>query len=106
MQAARDLLFGVKPRISADSVCLDCKRAGNVCVLVTRGEPCMGPVTRTGCGALCPSFGRACYACFGPSEQVNDASLARRLAGLGLTGDAARQRFLFITPAAFEGKIK
>lgn len=106
MQAARDLLFGVKPRISADSVCLDCKRAGNVCVLVTKGEPCMGPVTRTGCGALCPSFGRACYACFGPSEQVNDASLARRLTGLGLTGDAARQRFLFITPAAFEGKIK
>lgn len=99
MQAARDLLFGVKPRNPADSVCLDCKRAGNVCVLVSRGEPCMGPVTRTGCGALCPAFGRACFACFGPSEQVNGAAFARRLLGLGLTADAMRQRFLFITPA-------
>lgn len=100
MQATRDLLFGVKPKNVADSVCLDCKRAGNVCVLVSRGEPCMGPVTRTGCGALCPSFGRACYACFGPSEQVNGKAFAQRLTGLGLTADAVRGRFLFITPAA------
>ena len=100
MQATRDLLLGVRPRTSGDSVCLDCKRAGNVCVLVTTGEACMGPVTRTGCGALCPSFGRACYACFGPSEQVNGAALGRRLLGLGLTPAAVRQRFLFITAAA------
>ena len=105
MQATRDLLFGVKPHVSGDSVCLDCKRAGNVCVLVTRGEPCMGPVTQTGCGALCPSFGRACYACFGPAEQVNGASLGQRLSGLGLPLQAVRQRFLFITPAAFAGRI-
>jgi coenzyme F420-reducing hydrogenase gamma subunit len=98
MQATRDLLFGVKPRDIGDSVCLDCKRAGNVCVLVSRGDPCMGPGTRAGCGALCPSFGRACYACFGPSEQVNGAAFARRLLGLGLTADGVRQRFLFITP--------
>ncbi len=100
MQATRDLLFGVRPREVGDSVCLDCKRAGNVCVLVTQGEPCMGPVTRTGCGALCPSFGRACYACFGPGEQVNGAALGRRLAGLGLAPDEIARRFLFITPAA------
>jgi coenzyme F420-reducing hydrogenase gamma subunit len=100
MQASRDLLFGVKPKSTADSLCLDCKRAGKVCVLVSRGEPCMGPVTRTGCGALCPSFGRACYACFGPSELVNGAGFTRRLVGLGLTAHAVRQRFSFITPAA------
>jgi len=100
MQATRDLLFGVRPHDLSDSVCLDCKRAGNVCVLVTKGAPCMGPVTRTGCGALCPAFGRACYACFGPSEQVNGAALGRRLSGLGLTPQAVQQRFLFITAAA------
>lgn len=106
MQATRDLLFGVKPRNTADSVCLDCKRAGNVCVLVSRGEPCMGPVTRTGCGALCPSFGRACFACFGPGEQVNGDAFARRLAGLGLSADAVRRRFLFITPVAFDRSVE
>jgi coenzyme F420-reducing hydrogenase gamma subunit len=44
----------------------------------------MGPVTRAGCGALCPSQGRDCYACFGPSEDPNPDALARRLAALGL----------------------
>jgi len=100
LQLLRDLLFAVRPKISADPVCLDCKRAGNVCVLVARGEPCMGPVTRTGCGALCPAFGRACYACFGPSEHVNGRALGQRLTGLGLTADAVKKQFLFINSGA------
>ena len=49
------------------SVCVECKRAGNVCVLVAHGTPCKGPVTQAGCGALCPSVGRGCYGCFGPA---------------------------------------
>jgi sulfhydrogenase subunit delta len=100
VQVVRDLLFGVAPSVKGDSVCAECKRKGNVCVLVSRGEPCMGPVTRTGCGALCPAFGRACYACFGPSEQVNGASLSRRLMGLGLHPDEIAQRYQFINSAA------
>ena len=44
------------PRISADSVCVECKRRGNVCVMVAHGTPCLGPVTHAGCGALCPSL--------------------------------------------------
>lgn len=100
LQVLRDLLSAVRPKISSDPVCLDCKRAGNVCVLVTRGEPCMGPVTRTGCGSLCPAFGRACYACFGPSEQVNGHAMCQRLTGLGLTDAEVAKRFLFINPGA------
>jgi sulfhydrogenase subunit delta len=100
VQATRDLLFGVKPKDIGDSVCLECKRAGNVCVLVSKREPCMGPVTRTGCGALCPHFGRACYACFGPSEQVNGVSLGRWFLGLGLTTQAVQQQFAFINAGA------
>jgi sulfhydrogenase subunit delta len=100
LQLLRDLLFAVRPKVNADPVCLDCKRAGNVCVLVTRGEPCMGPVTRTGCGALCPAFGRACYACFGPSEFVNGQALGQRLSGLGLTDADIAKRFLFINAGA------
>lgn len=100
VQAVRDLLFGVVPATSADSVCMECKRKGNVCVLVAKGEPCMGPVTRTGCGALCPGFGRDCYACFGPSERTNTASLSRRFEGLGLLPEEIARRFLFINNAA------
>jgi coenzyme F420-reducing hydrogenase gamma subunit len=100
VQAVRDLLSGIAPATSADSVCMECKRRGNVCVLVAKGEPCMGPVTRTGCGALCPGFGRDCYACFGPSERANTVSLSRRFEGLGLLPEHIARRFLFINNAA------
>ena len=85
LRVITDLVAGVQPRLPADSVCLECKRRGNVCVLVAKGMPCLGPVTRTGCGAICPSMGRDCYGCFGPSEGArkgpglppNTASLAK-----------------------------
>ena len=80
-----------RPRISAESVCMECKRRGNVCVTVARGVPCLGPVTHAGCGALCPSYARGCYGCFGPAETTNSASLSRRLVDLGMPGrDVAR----------------
>lgn len=73
-----------KPRISGESVCLDCKRRGNVCVTVARGTPCLGPVTHAGCGALCPTYDRGCYGCFGPADTTNTASLSGRLRDLGM----------------------
>lgn len=99
LAAVRALLFGVAPAVSRDSLCLECKRAGNICVLVARGVPCMGPVTQTGCGALCPRFGRDCYACYGPAENPNTTALARRFAGLGLVPEAVARRFLTINNA-------
>ncbi len=65
-----------RPAIPSHSVCIDCKRAGNVCVMVAHGTPCLGPVTHAGCGALCPSYDRGCYGCFGPMESPNPSSLA------------------------------
>lgn len=75
LELISSLLTGRKPVIPTHSVCLECKRRGNTCVLVARGEPCLGPVTQVGCGALCPSCNRACYGCFGPMEQPNMDSL-------------------------------
>lgn len=98
--ALRTLLFGVVPVEEQDKVCLECKRKQTVCVLVAKGMPCMGPVTRTGCGALCPSFGRDCYACYGPAENPNAPALSRRFAGLGLVPEAIARRFLFINSGA------
>lgn len=104
--AVRDLLSGVAPRPEHDKVCMECKRIGNVCVLVTRGQACMGPVTRTGCGALCPSVGRACYACFGPAENARCGALAARFTGFGLLPREIAQRFLFINSGAPEFKAE
>lgn len=74
-----------KPNIPAHSLCLDCKMKGNVCVMVANETPCLGPVTHAGCGALCPSFDRGCYGCFGPMENPNAGALGRRFLELGLS---------------------
>ena len=45
-----------RPAISDHSVCVECKRAGNVCVMVAHGTPCLGPVTHAGCGGSVPEL--------------------------------------------------
>jgi coenzyme F420-reducing hydrogenase gamma subunit len=83
------VLTGRRPQLPDEAVCLECKRRGIICVAVTRGIDCLGPVTRTGCGALCPAFGRGCYGCFGPRESANVASLAEHLAEGRPAGEVA-----------------
>ena len=86
------LLLGSLPDLPSASVCLECKRRGNPCVLVAKGVPCLGPVTRAGCGAICPSLGRDCYGCFGPAADPNPASLMRQLEAGGLSrADSVRR---------------
>jgi sulfhydrogenase subunit delta len=100
LAVVQQLLFGVAPIDQRDKLCMECKRQHAVCVMVTEGRPCMGPVTRTGCGALCPRFGRDCYACFGPAENANTEAMSRRLEGLGLPPSDIARRFLFINSNA------
>ena len=73
------MLQGRRPRVPTGSVCQECKRSGTVCVAVADGMPCLGPVTQAGCGALCPTFHRGCYGCFGPQDTANTAAIAQRL---------------------------
>jgi sulfhydrogenase subunit delta len=76
-------LTGRKPNIYPHSVCVECKLRGTVCVMVNGGQPCMGPVTHSGCNALCPSYDRGCFGCYGPKESPNTRSLANRFSELG-----------------------
>lgn len=78
-------LNGRKPNTPPHSVCVECKRRGNICVMVAHGTLCLGPVTHAGCGAICPSYNRGCYGCFGPKETPNTAALSQRLEQLGAT---------------------
>ena len=80
------LLVGRKPNIPAHSVCFECKQRNNVCVVVAHGQPCLGPVTRAGCGALCPAYNRGCYGCFGPMPTPpNAAAQAGLLRATGMS---------------------
>ncbi len=69
-------LNGRKPNLPNYAVCMECKRAGAVCVMTAHGTPCLGPVTQAGCDALCPRFDRGCFGCFGPRENPNTSNLA------------------------------
>ena len=69
-----------RPNIPTHSVCIECKRRGTVCVMVAHGTACLGPVTHAGCDALCPSYNRGCYGCFGPAEDPNIKPLSWHLA--------------------------
>ncbi len=70
------LLRNQSPKTPSHSVCLDCKRRGTVCVAVAQDAVCLGPLTQSGCGAICPSYNRGCYGCFGPAAQANCQSLS------------------------------
>ena len=78
-------LAGRRPVIAGHSVCQQCKARGTVCLLVTQKLACLGPVTRTGCGALCPAVDRGCFGCFGPADTANTSSLVATLRGNGVT---------------------
>jgi coenzyme F420-reducing hydrogenase gamma subunit len=95
--ALAGLLQGSVARPPTTPVCIECKRRGYVCVIVATGEACLGPVTRTGCGALCPGMGRGCYGCFGPAQTPNTAALGRTFVELGMAPRAAADTFRFIT---------
>jgi sulfhydrogenase subunit delta len=83
VEVLQSLVAGRRPQMPTHSVCLDCKRRGTVCVTVAQGIPCLGPVTQSGCGAICPSYDRGCYGCFGPAAQPNCDSLADHLIATG-----------------------
>jgi coenzyme F420-reducing hydrogenase gamma subunit len=89
LSVLRALLAGVRPALPGHSVCMECKRRGHTCVVVAQGVPCLGPVTRTGCGAICPGMERGCYGCFGPCDDPNMAAFTALLAAQGVERAAA-----------------
>ena len=100
LAVVKSLLLGVAPRDNADKVCTECKRQGTPCIMVTHGIACMGPVTRAGCGALCPGLGRDCYGCYGPAENANTESLSVQFRSQGLGTGAIVRRFQSINSQA------
>ena len=75
---AKAVLSGQPFALPETAVCVECKKAGNLC-LYEKGIICLGPVTRAGCAAICPTFSSKCEGCRGI---VNDDAL--RAAGVNL----------------------
>ncbi|WXG46417.1 MAG: oxidoreductase [Candidatus Atabeyarchaeum deiterrae] len=77
LELLKSALIGRKPNLTNYSVCMECKMNENPCRFINNKEPCMGTITRGGCGSLCPSNDRPCRGCRGPTTDANIISYAR-----------------------------
>ncbi len=85
-------LQGLADPLPGDPMCAVCKTKENVCLL-DRGEICLGLVTRTGCGAKCPSLGRPCTGCRGLAPDANFDAARKVLASKGFDPNELDRRF-------------
>ena len=90
------LLLGVKPPIPDYPVCVECKLRDNIC-LYEKGKVCLGPVTRAGCKAICPTYGQSCEACRGFISNPNDDSLRNVMVEHGLDPDGIESLYTMYT---------
>lgn len=88
VRAVKALLQGRMPALPDYPLCAECKRLETPCVY-TLGKTCLGPITRAGCGAVCPSFRTGCEGCRGLAPGANLASLQAVLSEHGLDARAA-----------------
>ncbi len=94
------LLLPRRPYDPNFAVCVDCRIAENVCVYdMDEGEYCMGPVTRAGCGALCPTFESSCIGCRGFIDQPNFASMIKVMEDYGMPREDAIGRLKMFNAA-------
>jgi len=85
------LVMGKKPQVPNYAVCVECKLRENECLL-ERGIFCLGPVTRAGCNARCPSFGQSCIGCRGLVDDVNQNASIEILKRYGYSLEEAIKR--------------
>ncbi|MEW6501328.1 MAG: NADH:ubiquinone oxidoreductase [Thermodesulfobacteriota bacterium] len=86
-----NLVLGKKVTVPKHPVCMECKANENIC-LYALGEPCLGPVTRAGCDAWCPTNRRGCWGCRGPAEVANVRQLEEIMARYGFSRETLIDR--------------
>lgn len=86
------ILQGGLPGEYAVPVCMECRLRENRCLLIEGQQPCLGPVTRGGCLARCPSYGVICEGCRGAVPEANFPEHFQLLLQTGLTPAEARGR--------------
>jgi sulfhydrogenase subunit delta len=97
VRVVAQLLQGRQPHIPDYPMCIECKLKENICVYM-RGKVCLGPITRGGCDAICPTYGDGCEGCRGIIPHPNIESIKQVLADHGLTQDEIDERLsLFLT---------
>ena len=104
VECVKALLLGKKPPIPDYPLCVECKLKENIC-LFTKGKVCLGPVTRAGCGAICPTYGQSCEACRGFISNPNDSSMRNVLAEHGLSVEEITSMYTMFTTYQVREKL-
>lgn len=89
----KSLLAGRKPIVPTHAVCVECKLKENCC-RYDYDEICLGPLTRAGCDARCPSNGFWCFGCRGPVPDPNVNAAKDIMAQYGKTEEDLKERLL------------
>lgn len=89
----RCLLNGAEPVVPNYPVCVECKMRENVC-RYEYDELCLGPITRAGCNAPCPSAGFWCFGCRGYVDDPNVDAASEIMDRYGLTIDDLKSKML------------
>lgn len=92
VRVVKAVLLGKKPPIPDYPVCVECKKKENVCVFFLN-RTCLGPVTRAGCGAICPTYGSGCQGCRGLIPHPNENAMKEVLDEAGLTVEQIMGQF-------------
>ncbi|MEE9193861.1 MAG: NADH:ubiquinone oxidoreductase [Thermodesulfobacteriota bacterium] len=93
VEVTKAILQGKKPRIPDYPVCVECQMKENVC-LFEKGMICLGPITRAGCKAICPTYNDGCVGCRGLIDDPNLSSHKNLLTEHGLTIDNAISKYM------------
>ena len=96
LQVVKAMLQGKTPELPNYPVCVECKKAENVCVF-EKGQFCVGPVTRAGCGACCVTEGSICWGCRGFMDNPNTDAAKEVLSKYGLSLDEVKNKFSLYT---------
>lgn len=93
-RVVQHLILGIPYHFPAYPVCLECKQRYTVCRF-DHGELCLGPITRGGCGAVCPAGGLGCWGCRGPAPDANLKSFTALTKARGFSDREITERMSF-----------
>lgn len=70
----QQIALGRKPYLPDRPVCYECQIRGYPCLLLEK-KPCLGPMIRGGCQAICLAGGLACTGCRGLTREPNQEKM-------------------------------